>query len=86
MKVAIDTEVFFQLWKDEEKTIGTPLKLGDASEITGLAPETIRNIRDGKTQRFDAPVMAKLCRLLDVPPGPVPFIVFVPDKPDMSAA
>ena len=86
MKVAIDTVVFFQLWKDEEKTIGTPLKLRHASEITGLAPETIRNIRDGKPQRFDAPVIARLCDLLDVPPGPVPFIIFVPDKPDMSAA
>ena len=86
MKVAIDTAVFFQLWKDKEKTTGTPLKLGDASEITGLAPETIRNIRDGKPRRFDAPVIARLCDLLDVLLGLVPFMVFVPDQPDVSAA
>lgn len=79
MKVTIDTDVFFQLWKDKEKKLGQPLSLIEAAEITGLAPATIRNIRDGKTTRFDAPIFAKMCHLLDIPRGPVPFIVYVPD-------
>ena len=76
MKVILDSDVFFQLWKDKEKLMGRPLTLTDASKATGLAPETIRNIRDGKTTRLDAPVIAKICRLFDIPPGPVPFIVY----------
>ena len=76
MQVKIDTAIFFELWKDKEKSLGKPLNLTDAAQITKLAPETIRKIREGKTTRFDAPVIAKLCQLLDLPPGPVPFIVY----------
>jgi DNA-binding Xre family transcriptional regulator len=80
MIVKIDTVVFFNLWKDKEKTLSRPLTLSEACEITDLAPETIRGIKEGKTLRFDAPVLAKLCSLLDVPPGPIPFIVFSEDE------
>jgi DNA-binding Xre family transcriptional regulator len=76
MRVKIDAAVFFQLWKDKEKSMGEPLKLADAAQITALAPETIGKIREGKTTRYDAQVIAKLCQLLDVPPGPVPSIVY----------
>jgi DNA-binding Xre family transcriptional regulator/uncharacterized protein YozE (UPF0346 family) len=80
MKVIVDTGTFFQLWKDKEKSLGISISLSLASNQTGLAHETIRNIRDGKTQRFDAPVIAKLCDFLDISPGPIPFIVYVQDR------
>ncbi len=80
MKVIIDRDIFFQLWKDKEKSLGMSMSLSLASELTGLANETIRNVRDGKTQRFDAPIIAKLCNLLDISPGPIPFIIYVQDR------
>lgn len=69
----IDTRLFSELWENKGIT------LTEASQITGLAPETIRNIREGRTSRFDAPVISQLCGLLDIPPGPVPFLVYEPD-------
>ena len=80
MKVIIDKDIFFQLWKDKEKSLGASMSISLASRFTGLANETIRNIRDGKTQRFDAPVIAKICNLLDIPPGPIPFIIYIEDN------
>jgi DNA-binding Xre family transcriptional regulator len=79
LNVRIDTAIFFNLWKDKEKALGRTLTLVEAAATTGLAPETIRKIRAGDTQRFDAPVLGALCKLLDVPPGPVPFLVYQPD-------
>jgi DNA-binding Xre family transcriptional regulator len=76
VQVKIDSNIVFQLWANKEKAMGEPLKVSEAAEITKLTPETIRKIREGKITWFDAHVIAKLCQLLDVPPGPVPFIIY----------
>jgi len=84
MTVRVDTSAFFNLWQDKGKALGRPLTLTEACEATGLAPETIRGIKEGTTSRFDAPVISKLCNLLDVSPGPVPFLIYEPDTSDKN--
>lgn len=76
----VHTNVLFDLWKDKEKREGRGITLSEISETTGLASETIRKIRDNETKRFDASVIIALCDFFDVPPGPVPFIIYDPSE------
>ncbi len=76
----IDIRQFFSLWKDKEKRLGRKLSMAEAVSLTGLSHEAIRKIRDNETTRFDAIVIGKLCWLLDVPPGQIPFLVYSPSE------
>lgn len=76
---AIKTDALFRLWNEKEAKENRRITLSEVSELTGLAPETIRNLQNNKTARFDASVLIALCRYFDVPAGPVPFLVYEPD-------
>lgn len=76
----IKTDAIFRLWNEKELRENRRITLTEVSEATGLAPETIRKLRENGTTRFDKPVIIALCKFFDVPPGPVPFIVYVPDE------
>jgi len=70
----------FELWKQKELALGKTITIADIAKSTGLSRETIANLRDGETFRFDAPVLDKICKFFDVPPGPIPFIVYDLDE------
>ena len=70
----------FELWKQKELAWGRTITIADVAKATGLSRETIVNLRDGETFRFDAPVLEKICEFFEVPPGPVPFIRYEPEK------
>ena len=54
------------------------LSIKKVADETGLSWETIKNLKEGKTTRFDSDVLAKICKLLEVPDGePVPFLKVV---------
>jgi transcriptional regulator with XRE-family HTH domain len=86
MAAQIKTSEIFKLWNAKEAREGRRITLTEVSEVTGLAPETIRNLRNDKTRRFDEDVLLALCSFFDVPPGPVPFIVYQPAAPTTQDA
>ncbi len=47
-------------------------------EATGVSESTLNRLINGKAQRVDRGVLAKLCHFFNVPPGPIPFIVYEP--------
>ena len=71
----------FQYWKQRELEKGEPITVADVANATGLHRETVNNLLLGKTTRFDAPVLDKICEFFNIPPGPVPFIVYEPNTP-----
>ncbi len=77
--VHIDKDKIFELWKQKEVRLGRNLTVKEASELSGSSEAAIRKIRDNATYRFDARTLDGLCRLLDVPDGPVSFIVYKSD-------
>jgi putative transcriptional regulator len=78
--MTIKTDTLFRLWTDKERRENRRITLSEVSKETGLAPDTIRKIRENQTSRFDAPVLAALCKYFDVEPGePVPFLVYAPE-------
>ena len=74
----IKTDTLFQLWSEKERKENRHITLSEVSEGTNLAPETIRNLIENKTKRFDAPVLIALCKFFNVQPGPIPFLVYEP--------
>lgn len=62
-------------WKQEEDKRSRRISVYEVSRATGLAWETINNLREDKTRRFDGDVIAKLCRYFNIPGGEVvPFL------------
>lgn len=69
------------LWTEKERREQRRITLTEIAEATGLSHETIRNIRDNKTSRFDEPVIVELCKYFDVPNGSsVPFLTVCYDS------
>lgn len=77
---AINTSSLFDLWNKKEQRERRRITLTEISEVTGLSPETIRGIEQNRTTRLDASVLIALCKFFDVPPGPIPFIVYESDS------
>jgi len=72
-----------QVWANKELRENRRITLKEIAETTGLAPETIRKLRDGITTRFDSDVIAALCKFFDVPEGAnVPFLTVHYDVSD----
>lgn len=69
----------FQFWKNKELELGRPIEIIEIAKATGLHRETVANLLEGRTTRFDEPVLQKICKFFNVPAGPVPFIVYEPD-------
>lgn len=64
-----------EFWSDYESKNGRSISVLEVASKTGLAWETINNLREDKTRRFDGDVIAKLCQYFDVPGGEVvPFL------------
>lgn len=70
----------FEFWKNEELKRGKPIEIKEIAAKTGLHRETVANLLEGKTTRFDAPVLDAICKYFNIPPGPIPFIVYEPDE------
>ena len=69
----------FAFWKQKELERGERILISDVVRETGLQRNTIQNLLNASTTRFDAPVLKALCAFFDVPAGPVPFLVFEQD-------
>lgn len=76
MRPMIKNELF-TMWKNAELAQGRDIDIKEVSEATGLNWETVANLKEGKTTRFDANVIAQICKFFGVKPGqPVPFLIF----------
>lgn len=65
------------LWRKKELEWGRIITVQEVSKKTGLNWETVDNLKAGRTARFDAKVVAKLCHFFGVREGePVPFLVY----------
>lgn len=70
----------FAFWKQRELERGERILISDVVRETGLQRNTIQNMLNNSTTRFDAPVLEALCKFFNVPAGPVPFLVFEQDS------
>jgi DNA-binding Xre family transcriptional regulator len=62
-------------WAEKEQELGRKISVYEVAKATNLAWETVANIKDGKTERFDGDVIGKLCAYFNVPhESPVPFL------------
>lgn len=76
MTAMIKNELF-TMWKNAELSWGRDIDVKEVAEATGLNWETVSNLKEGKTTRYDANVIAKICQFFGVQPGqPVPFLIF----------
>ena len=72
--VIVKSELF-DLWAEKEREQRRRITIMEVAEATGLDPKAIGSLRRGKTQRFDAHVLAKLCKYFGVAEGePIPFL------------
>lgn len=72
----------FEAWKKAELERGRRITVIEVVNATGLSRNTVQGLLDGETTRFDAPVLAALCKYFSVPAGPIPFLEYVPDDPE----
>lgn len=77
---SIETNSLLTLWTQKEQQEGRRITLTELSSSTGLAPETIRKLLQNRTHRFDASVIVALCKFFGIPAGPIPFIIYEPEK------
>lgn len=65
------------LWRKKELEWGRIVTVQEVAKATGLNWETVDNLKVGRTTRFDAAVVAKICQFFGVNEGePVPFLVY----------
>ncbi len=69
----------FQYWKLKEAEWERSITIKEISEATGLSRNTIKNLRDGDTTRYDNEVIDAFCKFFKVPKGPIPFFEYIPD-------
>lgn len=69
----------FEFWKQKEIELGRTITVAEVTEATGVSRATIMRLRAGSTTRADWDVIGKLCRFFNIPPGPVPFVVWEED-------
>lgn len=70
----------FDFWKQEELNRGKEIPIAEVERATGLEYRTIRSLLNDATQRFDGPVVSKLCKYFNIASGPVPWLVYEPDE------
>lgn len=70
----------FEFWKQKEIEWGRTIPVMEVADAIGTSRDTITRLRKGTTTRYDAPVISKVCQFFDVPAGPIPFLVYVPDE------
>lgn len=84
--IEIDKAIVDALWKAKEKRDGVKITVQDVVRRANLNAHTVSSIRTGNMKRFDGRVLSAFCEYFDVPAGPVPFLVFTPDKPKGKGA
>lgn len=72
----------FEFWKKAELERGQRITVAEVVRATGLQRNTIQGLLDGETRRLDAHVLNGLCKYFNVPPGPVPFLIYESDDSD----
>ena len=66
-----------KLWRQREVERGEIITVAEVSKATGLSRETVTNLKNGVTTRYDAPVVGAICKFFGLQPGqPVPFLVY----------
>ena len=84
MKLVKNT--LFELWKEKEVEWGRIITVAEVAKELKVSRDTVTRFRDGKTSRFDAPIVGKLCRFFLLPPGPVTFLIYVPSVEQTEVA
>jgi transcriptional regulator with XRE-family HTH domain len=64
---------------------GREITIKEMAEATGVSRDTISRLLKGTPTRIDKNTIYALCKFFDVPSGPVPFIVYVPDEEQNQA-
>lgn len=76
MKPMVKSELL-KLWRQREVERGQIITVAEVSKATGLSRETVTNLKNGVTTRYDASVVGAICKFFGLQPGqPVPFLVF----------
>ncbi len=69
-----------QFRREKEAQWGRDVSWQEIIEGAGISRNTLARLLSGKAQRVDKVTMDGLCRFFEVPPGPVPFVVYAPDN------
>ncbi len=72
--------ILFEFWKEKEIEWGRTITVSEVAATIEASRDTITRLRDGKTTRYDGPVISRVCKFFDVPPGPIPFLIYEPDN------
>lgn len=76
MKPMVKNELL-KFWRQRELALGRIITIREVAKETGLNWETIKNLKEGNTTRFDDDVLATMCKFFNIEPGqPVPFLVY----------
>jgi DNA-binding Xre family transcriptional regulator len=68
-----------QLKREKEAEWGRDISWQEIIDGAGISRNTLARLLNGKAQRVDNDTTNGLCKFFNIPPGPVPFIVYVPD-------
>lgn len=63
---------------------GREISIKEMAEATGVSRDTISRLLKGTPTRIDKNTIYALCKFFDVPPGPVPFIVYASDEEETA--
>jgi DNA-binding Xre family transcriptional regulator len=69
-----------QFKREKEAEWGRDITWQEMMDGAGISRNTLARLLSGKAQRVDNDTANGLCKFFDIPPGPVPFIVYVPDN------
>lgn len=69
----------FSFWRDKEKELGRTITVIEVSKATGISRNTINSYLQQEVERPDLSVVGKLCAFFNVPPGPIPFLIYERD-------
>jgi transcriptional regulator with XRE-family HTH domain len=66
-------------WTQQEIEWRRTITVTEVSDATGVSRDTLTRWRNGTITRYDEGIISKLCEFFDIPPGPIPFLVYEPD-------
>ncbi|MEE9365486.1 MAG: helix-turn-helix transcriptional regulator [Dehalococcoidales bacterium] len=73
--MAFVTSDLATFWANKEKELGRTISIYEVAKDQGIAWETVKNLKNGETSRFDSNIIGKVCAFFGVPDGaPVPFL------------
>lgn len=69
----------FEYWNQKEIELGRRLSVLGVAGEAGVSRAAIQRLLNGDMQRIDVDTIDALCKFFNVPPGPVPFLQYIPD-------